>query len=217
VLQHQRGSIDTLVTSQKNGATETTVVVSGAVAVAGGRVGLLPTVDDGFALVDVPHAPNVRVYANHQLVGRTNGRGYIFVPAMQSYMANAISIESDDAPPELTLGATEHLVAPGTRGGVIVDFDATVVRGMVGTLRVREGDGQVVPSFGSLDVDADGGPYSSPLNRDGFFYLENVPPGPHPAQIHYANGESCSFTIDIPASTATQVDLGVVVCTRGPS
>lgn len=214
VLQHQRGAIRTLVTSETNGATDATLEISGGIGAVGGRVGLLPIIDDGFALVRVPNSPNVRVSVNHQQAGRTSGSGVLFVPAMQSYLANAIGIVSDDVPAAVALGETERVVSPSTRGGVVVTFDATVIRAFTGLLRIRHGDKDAIPSYGELAVDAPGGPYHSPLNGEGYFYLENVPPGDHTAQVGYGGGETCTFTVQIPSTSATTVDLGAIVCNK---
>jgi outer membrane usher protein len=214
VLQHQRGAIRSFLNRQSDGTTDGFVEISGGIAAAGGRIGLLPFVDDGFALVRVPNSPHVRVYANHEPVGRTSGAGVLFVPAIQSYLGNAIGIASEDVPVEVTLGETERIVSPASRGGVVVVFDARVVKAFTGLLRIRLGENEVVPSYGSLDVDAPGGPYSSPLNGDGYFYLEEVPPGKHTARIGYGGGESCRFTLQIPSSSETTVDLGVIMCNK---
>ena len=55
--------------------------------------------------------------------------------------------------------------------------------------------------------------FESPIGADGEFYLENVPPGRHPAEVLYEQ-KACVFTIEIPVSAASVVNLGIVRCSN---
>lgn len=48
---------------------------------------------DSFAVVEVPDQPNVDVYANNQLVERTNSSGVAMVPWLVPYDCNIIRID----------------------------------------------------------------------------------------------------------------------------
>jgi outer membrane usher protein FimD/PapC len=133
---------------------------------------------------------------------------------MQSYLSNVISIAPEDVPADVALGETARVVSPSTRGGVAVTFEAAVIRAFTGLLRVQQGDKEIVPSYGEITVETPAGPFTSPLNGEGYFYLENVPPGQHDARIGYGGGQACAFTIQIPSTSATTVDLGALTCRR---
>src|SRR5262249_10718155 len=70
-LRHGVGAIHSAVIRQSDGTVDTQVALTGSVGMAGGHVGFMPTVDDAFAVVRVPGAADVRVFANHQFIGRT--------------------------------------------------------------------------------------------------------------------------------------------------
>src|SRR5262249_25519897 len=182
-LRHSFGSVAARVVRQTDGTFNAEAAASGSVALAGGRLGFVPTIDDGFALVRVPGATNVRVYANHQYVGRTNGGGTLFVPVLRSYLANSISIAPEDLPADVTLGTDEQQVAPKALNGAVVTFDARKIVWITGSVRLMRQGTSVVPSFGTLELEGGGEPLRSPVNERGEFYLENVPPGVHRATI----------------------------------
>jgi outer membrane usher protein len=210
-LRHALGAVHSAVIRQSDGSVSTQVAVSGSVAMAGGRVGFVPTINDGFALVRVPGGADVRVYANHQYIGRTNRAGVMFAPVLRSYQANSISIAPEDLPTDISLAADEQQIAPRALSGAVVVFDATKIVWITGSVRLLQRGQSVVPTFGTLEVEGAGEPFQSPLNELGEFYLENVPPGAHRATIKYG-GELCVFTLTVPSSSASSIDLGVLSC-----
>jgi len=184
---------------------------AGIVAIGGG-VHLSRPVEDGFALVKVPGVQGVRTSLNNQEVGRTDGRGQLLVPNLLPYYGNRLGITDQDIPIDYSIGVTERLVAPPIKGGSVVTFPARRVQAFVGILAVETGGRTVTPAYGQLTVTAEGQAYESPIGRDGEFYLENLPRGPHPAVIDHKDAV-CRFTLDAPASPASLVDMGTVRCT----
>ncbi len=81
---------------------------------------------------------------------------------------------------------------------------------VVGELAVEAGGKEAIPAYGELTVGAPGGPLTSPIGRDGRFYLENLPPGRHPAEIEWSGGR-CRLFIEAPEA-AERADLGRVRC-----
>jgi outer membrane usher protein len=69
----------------------------------------------------------------------------------------------------------------------------------------------IVPSFGSLVIDRKGGRTTSPLGKKGEFYLDEFSPGQYAAVVEYRDG-SCGFTLEVPTSQETFVNLGRIVC-----
>jgi len=76
---------------------------------------------------------------------------------------------------------------------------------------MREGLTKLPPAYGQLDVRTEDGQQSSPLGKNGEFYLENLPPGDYPAHVHSDTGD-CDFVLHIPDRPQKFVDLGVYSC-----
>jgi outer membrane usher protein len=210
-VRYRFGALHSEVIRQSDGSLNTQLGVSGSIAMAGGHVGFVPTIDDGFAVVQVPGSPNVRVYDNHQYIGRTNAAGVLFASTLRSYLANSLSIAPEDLPTNVSLGAQEQQIAPSFLSGAVVVFDAKKIVWITGSLRLLQGEESIVPKFGTLEVERRGETVESPLNELGEFYLENVPVGPHAATIRYL-GEACTFTLTVPSTSASSIDLGVLTC-----
>jgi outer membrane usher protein len=182
----------------------------GLVAIGGGVYATRP-VQDGFVLLRVPGVPGVRGYASNQEIGRTNRRGDLLVPGLLPYYGNRISIADEDIPLDRTVGERERTIAPPYRGGALLSFPVRRFQNSAGRVLLQRRNEGIVPLFGQLTVRVGRESFESPIGADGEFYLENVPPGRHPAEVLH-QGKTCAFTIEIPASAASVVNLGTVRC-----
>jgi outer membrane usher protein len=169
-------------------------------------------VQDGFALVDVPGVRGVRATLDNQDVGRTNSRGQLLVPNLLPYYGNRIGITPEDIPIDHSIGFTERLVGPPFKGGAVVTFPARRVQAFTGAVVVDVAGRAVTPAYGQLTVTAGAETFESPIGHEGEFYLENLPPGRHPAVIDHKDA-TCRFTLEAPVSPASLVDVGTVRCT----
>ena len=206
-VQGRRGIIGARVDGSQEDKTVGTVNLAGSIVAIGGEVLLSRPVDDGFALVKVPNSRGVGVLANNQPVGRTGRRGSLFVPDLRSYLSSPIGIEQDDLPIEMKLGATSQDIAVPYRGGAVVTFEATVIHALTGRLDVAG----KAPEYGTLVVTVGATEFSSPLNANGEFYFEDLPPGDHPGIASWS-GRSCRATIHMPDKAPSMTDAGVVTC-----
>jgi outer membrane usher protein len=182
----------------------------GLVAIGGGLFATRP-VQDGFVLLRVPDVPGVRGYASNQEIGRTNRRGDLLVPGLLPYYGNRLSIADEDIPLDRTVGERERTIAPPYRGGALLSFPVRRFQNSTGRVLLQRGDEGIVPLFGQMTVRVGRESFESPIGAEGEFYLENVPPGRHPAEVLYQQ-KTCSFTIEIPVSAASVVNLGTVRC-----
>ncbi|HSB41090.1 MAG TPA: fimbria/pilus outer membrane usher protein, partial [Methylomirabilota bacterium] len=196
-------------TGDRNASTLTAAV--GLVAIGGG-LHLSRPVQDGFALIDVPGVPGVRGSLNNQEIGRTDSRGKLLVPNLLPYYGNRLGIAPEDVPIDYSIGVTERTVGPPVKGGSVVTFPARRVQAFIGSLVVEIADRTLTPAYGQLTVTAGGETFESPIGRDGEFYLENLPRGRHAAMIEHKDTR-CQLTLEVPASPASLVDVGVVRCT----
>jgi outer membrane usher protein len=209
--QGRRGIVGVRVDGAQGDETVATLNLAGSIVAIGGEVLLSRPVDDGFALVKVPDSPGVRVLANNQPEGRTGRRGSLFVPDLRSYLSSPIGIVQDDLPVDVNLGAIAQDIAVPYRGGAVVVFEASVIHALTGRLDVAGRP----PAYGTLLVTASATEFSSPLNANGEFYFENLPPGDHPGVASWG-GRTCRATIHMPDKAPSITDGGVVTCVEEP-
>jgi outer membrane usher protein len=191
--------------------------ISGGLVAMGGNLFLTRSVDQGFALIDVGGVEGVRGYSNNQPIGRTDSRGLLLIPSLLPYYGNRISIQGTDVPIDFEVGNTEKLIAPSLRGGALVQFEVRRVRTLTGrVLMSRTGESSVAPAFGTLKVPGQKGSVPSPIGAGGEFYLEDLPPGVHPAEVQSDAG-SCALVLRIPADGAAMLDLGELHCSAAPA
>jgi outer membrane usher protein len=195
-----------------NGHGVTTASVAGGLMAIGGSLFATRPIYNSFGLIRVPGLGGVRGYVNNEEIGVTNSRGDLPVPNMLAYYGNRVAIADTDVPMEFSVGATERTVAPGLRGGAVVTFPVRAVRSVSGrVVVVQAGGAERVPAYGDLRVEADGAVVSSPIGRDGEFYLENLTPGRHRAVVEEPGG-TCVFTLEAPAVGPSMMDLGTLRC-----
>jgi outer membrane usher protein len=198
------------------GATSANGSISGGLVAMGGNLFLSRSVDQGFALIDVGGVEGVRGFSNNQPIGKTDSRGLLLIPSLLPYYGNRISIEGTDVPIDFQVGNTEKLIAPSLRGGALVQFEVRRVRTITGrVLMSRTGESSVPPAYGTLKVPGQKGSVPSPIGTGGEFYLEDLPPGVHPAEVRSDAG-SCALVLRIPADGAAMLDLGELHCSAAP-
>lgn len=194
-------------------ANATRLNLSGGMVAIGGRFLATRPVQDSYALIRVPGVANVTGYAYNQPIGTTDSEGDLFVPNLRSYYGNNLAINDKDVPVEYRIDETSKIVATPYRGGAVVDFPVYRLQEFIGTVRIRKGAIIVIPKFGDLNVTVADRTQTSPIGRNGEFYLENLAPGSHRASIQYSGGE-CFFDLAIPATEDRLVKLGQVTCTQ---
>lgn len=143
---------------------------SGGVAFLGGGSHFSRRISDSFALVQIPGHADVRVYADNQLVGRTDARGEILLPRLRAYERNPVTIEQLDLAHDASVGALALTASPHFRSGVVLAFPVTRTHGAVLAL-VRE-DGTPVPAGARVTLAAQG--QSFPVGYDGEVYLTGL-------------------------------------------
>lgn len=184
---------------------------AGALVGIGGQVFASRPVQNSFALVRVPGVKGVRGFASHQEVGRTDGRGNLLIPDLQSYYGNILSIADADIPLEYTIPGVGMTLAPPYRGGALALFPVQRAQSTTGTVVIVSGGEERIPTYGELRLDVNGQEVASPVGTAGEFYFENLPSGGHAAIVIDQTG-SCAFTLNVPSSDTSIVSLGKVQC-----
>lgn len=106
---------------QQASLISTTGQFEGAIGLTGLAVVAGPSVHDSFAIVDAG-APDVTVFHDNRVAGRTNMLGKLLLPNLRSYQPNKIAIDPNTLPPDAVPSNTQQIVAPAYRSGVGVNF-----------------------------------------------------------------------------------------------
>lgn len=152
------------------GQTGVRAGAAGGIALLDGSVNLSRRITDSFAVVRLPGFPNVRVYADNQLVGRTDANGEAMLPRLRAYESNPVSIEQQDLPLDATVGALQLDAVPYFRSGMLLEFPVSRSRGA--TLSIDLEDGQPLPA-GAVVMIA-GQAQAFPVGHGGTVYLTGL-------------------------------------------
>ncbi len=188
---------------------------SGGIAYVGGTIAFGRPVSDSYGVVKVGDLENVRVYHNNHLIGHTDAAGKVFIPNMNSYRDNYISINDKDIPVEFSLEKLERCVSPPLKSGTFLSFDAVKIQAFAGRIE-RKTEGRTVPlnlCEATLTVDGKQVPFVT--DGQGEFYLENIPAGSHRGTVKKA-GKTCYITITIPRTDDMVVNLGGILAEDSP-
>jgi outer membrane usher protein len=179
----------------------------GGLALMGGRAYLARRLGDSFAVVNVANYPNVRVYAENQVVARTDASGSALVPVLRSYQKNRLRIEQLDLPLDVNIAALEIEAVPYYRSGYAVNFPVTKASGA--QLRVVLRDGTALAA-GKL-VRIVGTDASFPVAVDGQVYLAGLKLN-NRLRVVLSATQVCEFELTYPQTDDALPDLGNFTC-----
>jgi outer membrane usher protein FimD/PapC len=103
-------------------------------------------------------------------------------------------------------------VALPYRGGAVAVFSVQKIQRVVGSIWLADRGEDRIPAYGDFIVTAQGRQISSPIGGSGRFYFEDLAAGTHSAVVRDSTGKVCSFTITVPSSEGTIVNLGTLRC-----
>lgn len=187
--------------------------LAGGMAYAGGALALGRPVTGSFGIVKVGELADVAVAVNGQPMGKTGANGTLFIPTLNSYYNNDIVIAPDSIPIDYSIRFTRQRVVPPGHGGALIDFPVTKIQAFSGRIKAAADGTASAVEFSEATITAAGEPLKFPTGRGGEFYLENIGPGAYPGAV-LLNGRDCPFTLTVPRSDETFVELGDVICRR---
>ncbi|MGZ8188679.1 MAG: fimbria/pilus outer membrane usher protein [Methylosarcina sp.] len=179
---------------------------SGGLAIMGEDAFLSRRINSSFAVVQVPDYPNVRVYAENQLVAKTNAWGNALVPALRPYQDNHIRIEQADLPFDTQIDTLSLHAAPYFRSGSLLKFPVRRSRGA--TLKIRLDNGEMLPS-GAL-VQIIGRKKEFPVALQGTVYMTELAPSNRLRVLWHE--QSCEIEVSYPETEDPLPDLGTFTC-----
>jgi len=150
--------------------TQTTASLSGGVAVMGAGLFASRALDRSFAIARVGDQPDVRVYRDNQLVGRTNAEGYVILPGLRAYEDNQIRIEQADLPLDVAIESLKMKAVPAFRSGMLLDFPIERSRGALLTVLLE--NGEPLPSLAIVTLE--GQSESFPTGMRGEVYISHL-------------------------------------------
>ncbi len=194
--------------ARRQGSSGIQLRAEGSLVWLGGSVYATRPLSQGFGLVRLRH-PGVRVYADNQLVGRTDHRGRILVPALRPFQLNAIRIDGRDLPLSVRVDGLELDAVPFERGALMLDFPVASTPSVLLEL-VRPG-GSLVPA--GARVERRSGEPPTVVGNGGMVYLDRLV-ADDDLVVRWAGGQ-CTARVD-PLPESSDLDLGPVICKETP-
>lgn len=184
--------------------------VNGAVAILHG-LHFMNQIDNGFAVVKVPGYQNIRVYANHGLISKTDKHGEVFVNNLPPYYKSSISIDMRDLPLNAKVDADERFVSAFPQSGYLINFPVQL--STTGSVTLLQSSGKPVPEGALVNVVS---PHKvaneTMVGADGLAYLTNLSTQNH-LKIYWKDKE-CDLTLFVPKGNMQQQinDFGRHIC-----
>ncbi|MES3025273.1 MAG: fimbria/pilus outer membrane usher protein [Pseudomonadota bacterium] len=188
------------------GGTGTRAAMSGGLAVLGGSAFATRQIRDSFGVVQLPDMPNVRIYVNNQLTGRTDADGNALLPHLRAYDNNVVRVEQADLDLDTSITTLEMKAVPFARSGITLRFP--IKRAYSATMTLHTEQGAVLPA-GTL-VRVDGQTEEFPVGMDGVVYITGLV-AQNRLRATLPGGE-CGATVAFKKAADPLPNLGTFVC-----
>jgi len=205
VYQNNKGTY-TLDVARAGNEVASRAGVSGGIAFVDGGAFFSRRVDGSFGLAKVPGFSNVSIYADNQLVGKTDAEGNALIPRLRPYEKNKIRLEAKDLPMDAQIDATRLDALPYFRSGVVVEFPVRRSNGAI--FKVLLDDGQPLPAGSTIENQE--AKILFPVAYDGEVYFTGLVEHNH--MIAKWKGQSCEFEVVFKQSKDALPDLGNFIC-----
>jgi len=210
-LQNQIGTYNFGV-AQANGQRAFRGSANGGIALLGGRAFLSRRITDSFAVVQVPNYSGVGIYADNQLVGRTDTYGTALLPRLRAYQMNTVRIEQADLPLDAQIDAMQLDAVPYFRSGLLLKFPIKRSRGALLTVVLENGEPLPAGAVAEIIRDSDEEDEVFPAGMGGELYLTGLAAS-NRLRVNWLE-QSCEFILTFPESTEPLPYLGTYTCIR---
>jgi outer membrane usher protein len=174
--------------------------LQGALVAVDGSVFAANSLQDSFALVEVPGQPGVVVGLGSGAGVRTDARGRALLPRLLAYQENAVRIDPDALPEGAELDEFERAAVPPWRSGVRVVF--AVRQGRAALVHIVLDDGLPAPALAEVSLEGDERRFT--VAHRGEAYVTGLSEGESTLHLHW-RGQSCAVALQVPAAAAAEV------------
>lgn len=193
--------------ARRAGSSGIRVGASGSLVRLGGQTYASRRLGAAYGVVRVPDYAGVRVYADNQLIGRTDAQGNVFVPDLRPFQNNKLSINPDDIPIDAEVLALKIDAAPYFRNGLVITFPVRHANGA--TIRLVDGDGAPLPPGAVVSLLGSAEP-SAPVALNGEAFLSGL--GARNELEVTLNDKRCRILVSYQPSGEAIPQLGTFRC-----
>ena len=163
-------------------------------------------------MVKVPDYSGVGIYADNQLVARTDANGSALLPRLRAYQINSVRIEQADLPLDAKVDKLQLDAVPYFRSGLLLKFPVKRSRGALLTVVLE--NGEPLPAGALAQIIADNIEENKvfPAGMGGELYLTGLAVS-NRLRVTWLE-QSCEFMLPFPESTEPLPYLGSYTCTR---
>jgi outer membrane usher protein len=183
---------------------------SGALGMIGEEMFASRRLGSSFGAVRLDGLQGIRVYADNQLIGKTDKSGWLVIPSLRAFETNQIRIDEADFPFDVQIDRTEIGVRPFGRSGAVVDFGVRSERGVL--LHVALEDGSELPPGASV-FDASGASFVTASG--GEIYIPGLA-GRAELRAEW-QGQACTIDVTVPDNDDPQPLVNGLICTKVPA
>jgi outer membrane usher protein len=200
-----------LAVDQLEGEADFRGSASGGVAFLGGSAFLSRRITDSFAVVQVPDYSDVGIYADNQLVARTDADGNALLPRLRPYQKNTVRIEQADLPLDAQIDAIQLDAVPYFRSGLLLRFPVKRSRGALLNVVLENGEPLPAGALAEIIEDSDEENEVFPIGLRGELYLTGLAVS-NRLRVTWLE-QRCEFILPYPESTDPLPHLGAYICT----
>lgn len=179
----------------------------GSVVSMDGQAHWTNTISDAFALVFANGYPDVPVYYENQLSGKTDRNGYFLIPAVTAWYPASIEIDPTQLPVDVNTSQPRRTVAVRQGSGYLVEFPIEKLRAVSLTLL----DAQRLPIPPGSKVTIAGSERSAWVGWEGEVYLENTKKHLHLSVTPLGRSKPCEVFTTLP-DQAGVIRLAPLLC-----
>jgi outer membrane usher protein len=176
------------------------------------RLFMSRSVNDSFALVEVPGYANVGIGFQNNTLTRTDKDGVALLPRLLPYQRNSIRLNPNELPISAELDTIEQVVVPAARSGVKVVFPVRTGRGAL--IHVTDENGENAPAGAVIKVEGDEEEFY--MARRGQVFVTGLQ---NNNTLHMTwDNNSCTFEVNLPPANPDDIArIGPVTCLEGNS
>ncbi len=164
----------------------------GGMVAIDGRLFASRTVQDSFALVEVPGYADVGVGFQGSKLTRTDQNGSALLPRLQPFQNNSIRLDPSELPISAELDSIEQVVVPAWRSAVKVAFPVRTGRGALVSLVLDDGE----PAPAGAEVELVGDDQEFFVARRGEAFITGLQ-ARNQIRLKW-NGASCTVMVELP-------------------